>query len=168
MEVKLSDNVGVSLDALRSPKTSPVSRTERTPSRDRDPRQSTAFSPSRLRQIILAGDDRAIQYLRSLPIDQLKQAQLWVGLCSYPDCDKFGPLIEKLTAPQNDSNLTESSDSDSEYFSSEDRPVVDENQVRATGSMLAGDSYSYRMTTFLSKSLMSQQSPIRQRARQKW
>ena len=87
-QVKLSMNIGVSLDPIRTPpKTSPVSRASSRYGFGEGQAlfgEPTHFSPSKLRDVIHKGDDRAVQYLRSLPLAQLKQAQLWIGLCSYP------------------------------------------------------------------------------------
>jgi hypothetical protein len=69
-QVKLGMRVGFSIDPIRTPlEKSPVLGTS-----SRYGSETAHFSPSKLRDAMRKENDTAAQYLRSLPLDHLKQA----------------------------------------------------------------------------------------------
>ena len=120
-KVLLGSNSGISLKPL-TPKRSPVSagsaagfsaggvtpqkisplNSPCTKSPDGLPEQQLPelplnFSPTKLRGVIGQGsEERVAQYLRTLNRQQLQDAAVWIGLCAYPDCDRYGKIVDNF------------------------------------------------------------------------
>jgi hypothetical protein len=66
------------------------------------------FSPSKLKRIMKHSDEYVVRYLENLDKEQLRAAEIWISLCSYPDCDKYGQMLEKAMAKGKPQSLPES------------------------------------------------------------
>jgi hypothetical protein len=69
---------------------------------------ASEFSPSKLKRIMKHSDEYVVRYLENLDKEQLRAAEIWISLCSYPDCDKYGQMLEKAMSKDKPPQFSES------------------------------------------------------------